>query len=1136
MLKRVLSFCILMLAPQVFGQSPLVSEIIPPSPQAASVFKFTEIPVSLYTGTANITIPLFEIETRGLTVPVSISYHSRGVRVDEIASHVGTGWNLSYGGLVSRQIRGGADEGPGGYLIDNWSEDIFTNSAKRFAALNDEFPIDRIPDQYYFNVNGQSGKFVFDYRTGKTLVQQFGNAKVRGYDNIIDGSGNVFSFGQTGSETVVDSWRFRENVSNDLNPVVTIYNSSWYLSTIKTPQNGLITYTYANDQTSFMRRSYDKAEYQQQGFSGTWHDFSYGSKIVSDQKRVEKIEYEKGSLIFAYGDRDDVEGGKFLSSISQYAKTSFPGSGSPTVKLIKKVKFEYEYTEGDESNVLAFYPLKDPQSSKRLFLKSVQVQTSDDTLPKYRFEYNQIVLPNRNSNSQDYWGYYNGKSNGSFLKDTYGDLNQNRTVDSDFTQAGILEKMIYPDGGSVKFTYEPNIGVAAFPPDVYYPSPNPVLNDDMIVSHLDARIWRDSIRTRTDTIYDPVTKKFSKYFKVRGVVVAESTKKKIPCVVYSNEFSSQYPENNGNNNDTTCKVLFFITKKVTTGAVPQWDLVASLPPGEGGIIDLPAGDYRLNASPQGNFDPLVYSFSASVRWKYQMVENGINDFMHADGEEVLYQGKIILGPGNRIKKIEYDDSNGKVLTKTYDYKYGNVTSGRIFGLPSFRTIKATIGASSMVFGTFPMGGGSPFSTYQGNEIGYGRVTEYIGERNASSSQSEAIGASTTLGKTEYEFTMHTDSGQYYEFPYHPPTDNEWLRGKVRFQKDFKSVDDEFKLIRLVQNNYIYAGDTGISGTAPTAFRPLTIRNTIDQDIDATGFYEWDHKFFKLPICTLAPTLNGQPQSPTNPITYKVYYLTGGTMDLKSTTTTDYFDNGTEMQSETKYFYDYLHHYNTASIENKTSDNKTLTTKYFYANSPGISNEPWTSALRDKNLVDIPLITQSLLGEDLLSSQKTVYKNWGTVTHPQLALDFIQASKADKPFETKVEYVDVDPSNGNPRELRQPNGMSVAYIWGYKKLYPIAKIEGATYAQVQPYEANLQALSDGTNEAALVGALKDLRALFPDASVTTLTYENHIGIKTVTAPNGYRMTYEYDEFNRLKHVKDHTGNILSENEYYYAPQN
>ena len=55
-----------------------------PSPTAASLGKFGDIPVSLYTGTPNISVPLFEVKGRTISLPISLSYHGSGVKVEEI--------------------------------------------------------------------------------------------------------------------------------------------------------------------------------------------------------------------------------------------------------------------------------------------------------------------------------------------------------------------------------------------------------------------------------------------------------------------------------------------------------------------------------------------------------------------------------------------------------------------------------------------------------------------------------------------------------------------------------------------------------------------------------------------------------------------------------------------------------------------------------------------------------------------------------------------------------------------------------------------------------------------------------------------------------------------------------------------
>ena len=62
-----------------------------PSPTAASLGKFGDIPVSLYTGTPNINIPLYEVRGRVLSLPITLSYQASGIKVDEIPGWVGMG-------------------------------------------------------------------------------------------------------------------------------------------------------------------------------------------------------------------------------------------------------------------------------------------------------------------------------------------------------------------------------------------------------------------------------------------------------------------------------------------------------------------------------------------------------------------------------------------------------------------------------------------------------------------------------------------------------------------------------------------------------------------------------------------------------------------------------------------------------------------------------------------------------------------------------------------------------------------------------------------------------------------------------------------------------------------------------------
>ena len=49
-------------------------KIIPPSPNAASLGSYGNVPVSLYSGTVDLSIPIYEIKTAHNTVPISLSY------------------------------------------------------------------------------------------------------------------------------------------------------------------------------------------------------------------------------------------------------------------------------------------------------------------------------------------------------------------------------------------------------------------------------------------------------------------------------------------------------------------------------------------------------------------------------------------------------------------------------------------------------------------------------------------------------------------------------------------------------------------------------------------------------------------------------------------------------------------------------------------------------------------------------------------------------------------------------------------------------------------------------------------------------------------------------------------------------
>lgn len=209
----------------------------------------------------------------------------------------------------------------------------------------------------------------------------------------------------------------------------------------------------------------------------------------------------------------------------------------------------------------------------------------------------------------------------------------------------------------------------------------------------------------------------------------------------------------------------------------------------------------------------------------------------------------------------------------------------------------------------------------------------------------------------------------------------------------------------------------------------------------------------------------------------------------------------------------------------SSEGETLKTKYLYHTGNSIYSQ--------NRIGEIETI-ESYKGTELLTKSKIIYSNsWQN--NVSLLPQTIVTAKGTNVFEDRVQYIQYD-TFGNPLEAKQEGGMSITYIWGYNQTQPIAKIENATYAQIQSYLANLQTASNGANEGAFITALNTfrttLKTALPNAMITTYTYKPLVGISTVTDPHENVTTYHYDTYNRLEFVKDKAGNILNKNEYHY----
>ena len=1080
-----------------FGQE--LPTVIPPSPEASSLAKFIESPVSYYTGTPNINIPIYTVNSGGIQIPISISYHAKGISVAEIASKVGSGWSLNAGGLISRQVRGFADESPRtsnyGYMHDNYTATYFSSPSTRVRVHNEDAMVvggkDFYPDLYSFNFMGYSGKFIFDHSTKKPILQTNADIKIEFISLsgtsitqfiITTPDGVKYYFGKTKdlSREVIDQRYQTRNYkySNNSSGYQSFpggegsFNSSWYLVEIETPNKKKIDLYYTPESVNFY--SVSSVEKDPNGSSAV--NYTYENQ---KQFQISKIEFDQGTVFFnGTTPRQDLSGSKELATIEVKDKKG---------NAIKKFNLNHFYTTSPDNNsVLPDLLLRDTYAKKRLFLQSVSEVGTDDQLQTYTFEYNTTVLPNRHSNATDNWGYYNGTSN-NYIATFY---DADRTTVSSYSEAGILKKVNYPTGGYSAFEYEQN---KVIPPSFY---------KELLVKYSNPSENKFFGMFKNPVDYS--NGKYQKPLTINGRITSMITA--TVSMDITNCPKNQFEEAPG--------CLYNIYIKDNNGS-----FVTRLLNGVNSI-SLPQGNYTIEVVPNhANHNPNVfnenYEFIVRLNWKQQIID---------EAQEIFVAGK-------RIKKITKGEGDTVLLEKEFLYTNAEgKSSGKTHSLPSFYNIYKNISNNGSIIGNFIRGtsSGTPMSQFGGGEVGYSKVTEITKGGNESY-------------KSEYTFTNYENLGRYYKTNFHLPTDMSWARGLPIETTHYKTVngDSNFKT-KSNFNQYLFYNTT-CDPTYPIT-NGTNLFNCVTEEgsqlPDYSSQYIITNFVSKFPV--IKPGLYwedipGESFAPSDiaaqygiPISeqYRVSYFIGGRMNVSKTTDKDYAYNTT---TTTEFIHDSPNHTNLKLQKTTNSNNEVIESTFLYPLDPEMATKPHVQSLKNQHKIGMPLVTQAFKNTEKLAEQETVYKDWGNGI---LAPQEVKTAKGSATVETKVKYNAIDTTNGNPLEVQQEGGHPICYIWGYNKTLPIAKIENATYAQVQSYVANLQTLSNGTNENDLITALDALRNALPNAMVTSYTHKPLIGISTVTDSKGDKITYHYDNFNRLQFVKDKNENILSENEYHY----
>lgn len=811
--------------------------VIPPLPEAAAFAKVSMSNMNYSSGSPSPSIPIHTLTAKSVNVAVGLSYNSSGVRVEDEASMAGLGWTLQYGGMISRTVKGLPDDlGTGGFIHTartvQWLQSVYHQIESNIAIQDAlEGYLDLEPDDFTISIPGYSTSLFYDQVSdsfiqrpyvGLVVESDFVNGRINKW-TVTAPNGVKYFFGvsrdlqRVAQETIVSEQttvRDTQNGYYDVNGAANNSTSVWYLMDIYDPScNAEIGFWYSGYQQSVCRRLSESKSFDMPGGPGCG-DTNLGLKTTFQQMtsltfRIDKIASSREKIEFAYSptDREDMQGGKVLQSILVQTVGN---------EIIKQVNFSFDYFASSQYAQETF--CSTPRRLKRLKLNSLSFidPLGIDPPQIYGFDYqSQYSLPDKFSNAQDYWGYFNGKhGNASMVpkllvknNGTYFTVpGAERYVDEQTSEAGILKRIYHPLGAVEEFFYENNF--VSTGTDLY-PHVNAVLNR---LTSQPMQLYQTSSFLNADEStgsYDIYDLAFAIGPDLRSAVKFVLT----GCQDY-----------NSTNCDYQLSIVNIATQQVT--ALNASNLTLSLAPGEYRLVAKVFGDSR-NCD---FMDPEAAScpgFTIAVSWDIDPLNPGPNT------ENLLVGSK-------RVNKILLTGPQGEKLVRKFSYsKFGDTkSSGHLVEIPLLFDITD---CSSSITNTINFNAAlkvqSRSQLDSSNDIVYTEVTEYLDEEKSQ-------------GKTEYEFaysnpgTYSQLEDLYLQFPFPPRDIRRWRNGVLLKTTYFKQVDSDYLHLKEVENfysayvqeyylNHGYKVDSEPKRTYPAFYHTSLDRYLMDSTVTTT---------------------------------------------------------------------------------------------------------------------------------------------------------------------------------------------------------------------------------------------------------------------------------------------------------------
>lgn len=418
MKKKYSLLCIgiMLVSKPLFGQNLLDPEVWkdynPSTPEVGKLIDHKDIPIDYTRGMANISIPLYVIETGGMSIPITLNYNHKGIKPTDQTLMLGLGWSLKAEPKIARETNGQPDSKMSyrTYSHSDAQSKIHQNYMGRNVGL------DGCPDQYYYSLPNKSGSYMFlPQNTGGTL-----QAVTIPYEPIqitCDGNTNLINI------TDIDGTRYHFG-GNGATESSAITPSVWKATKIVCPnRKDSVLFSYGRSGRENMPQLNDVFSiiydplHSRQELRISNHEDNHGIQlysVIQDPAATPpmlrlQIKHVQNSPTLGYTTSVQYQEKKHLTSIKYgHGEVSFSYSTS-SLSLI-----QVRDNMGKSKRNIYLYQHTPYRDENYVMLDSVVIKDEAGvTMSSYRMEYNTPPRMRGCEKSINFWGYFTGQGSGS---------------------------------------------------------------------------------------------------------------------------------------------------------------------------------------------------------------------------------------------------------------------------------------------------------------------------------------------------------------------------------------------------------------------------------------------------------------------------------------------------------------------------------------------------------------------------------------------------------------------------------------------------------------------------------------------------------------------------------------------------